>query len=492
LKGIASMATLSPARADWPILEGPSLRSRGKVRDTYELTDNTLLSVATDSISIFDFVLNARVPMKGIVLNALNHFWSEHLKNFGIPTHLVDVGPAIDFHLPAHLKQNTDLQSRASVIRRLEMAPVEFIYRAVLTGSSVSDYKADGTVCEHQLPPGLQDGDSLPCILDTPTTKAEEGHDENMSFRQVREKYPDQVLLGSQIFQIGSSYAESRGIKLADTKFEFGTNGIIGDEIMTPDSSRFWELKVWQEGRKLAIRTASPPYDKQLARVWGIGKGIKKRNPNNPEDVAWVHSLEVPAELIAQTTRIYRYIFWRLTGYTIDRYLYEKMMVSIKIHPTIPKVAVVCGSESDVPAIKPVITEVNRDFANINLSVLSCHRNPVNVAEFASAVDADVMVCIGGKAFALPGIMDAFLHYYGRNIPVIGVALGEPQSQALRAAQLSIEEIPGAPVIMDEAKGVYTGTEGFISALSRIIDGELPPPKPRTEKPVLLDVFRNY
>jgi len=486
------MATLSPARAAWSLLEGLNLRSRGKVRDTYCLTNGTLLSVATDGISIFDFVLNATVPMKGIVLNALNHFWSEHLKNFSIPTHLVDVGSAINFHLPQHLKHNTDLQSRASVIRKLEMAPAEFIYRSVLTGSSVSGYKTDGTVCDHQLPPGLQDGDALPCILDTPTTKAEEGHDENMSFRQVREKYPEQVLIGSQIFQIGSSYAKSRGIKLADTKFEFGTNGIIGDEIMTPDSSRFWELKAWQESRNLTVRKAPPPYDKQLVRAWGIEKGINKRNPSNPDDIAWVHSLEVPAELIAQTTKMYRYIFWRLTGYTIERYLNEKMMVNTRVHPKILKIAVVCGSESDVPAIMPVLSGVHKDFANINLSVISCHRNPVNVAEFASTVDADVIICIGGKAFALPGVMDAFLHHYGRNIPVVGVVFGEPQSQALLAAKLSIEEIPGTPVIMDEVKGVYTWSEGLIAALSRIIDGELPPPKPRTEKPVLLDVFKNY
>jgi phosphoribosylaminoimidazole-succinocarboxamide synthase len=214
------MATLSPVRENVKVLDGLNLLSRGKVRDLYELPDrNVLLSLTTDAISIFDFVLNAKIPMKGIILNALNHFWCAHLGQFGIENHLASVGENIDRWLPLNLRGNADLQSRASVIHKMEMAPVESIYRSVLTGSSVSAYRRSGSVCGHPIPQGLQDGDSLPCILDTPTTKAEGGHDENMPFAEVRRLYPQQTMLGFQIFQIGAAYAESRGIKLADTKF---------------------------------------------------------------------------------------------------------------------------------------------------------------------------------------------------------------------------------------------------------------------------------
>ncbi|HQK63574.1 MAG TPA: phosphoribosylaminoimidazolesuccinocarboxamide synthase [Candidatus Staskawiczbacteria bacterium] len=322
------MATLSPARADWPLLEGLNLLSRGKVRDTYELSERTLLSVATDGLSIFDFVLNTLVPRKGVVLNCMNHFWSEYLEQFNIQTHLLAAGARIDEYLPSHLQNNPDLQSRAIVVQKMQMAPVEFIYRSVLTGSVVSGYKKDGAVCDHQLPPGLQDGDALPYVMDTPTTKAEEGHDENMSFREVRRAYPMQTLMGLQIFQICASYAQSRGIKLADTKFEFGQDSfgeLIGDEIVTPDSSRFWDFDEWQNGRKEETRKAPSPYDKQLVRAWGMELGINKHDPKKPEDVAWVHSLKVPNVIISRTSTTYQRIFGRLTGCQIQEYLHEKM-----------------------------------------------------------------------------------------------------------------------------------------------------------------------
>ncbi len=320
------MAKLSPVRANWPLLEGIRLLSRGKVRDTYELSESTLLSVATDGLSIFDFVLNALVPRKGVVLNCMNHFWSEYLGQFNIQTHLLAAGARIDEYLPRHLQDNPDLQSRAIVVQKMQMAPVEFIYRSVLTGSAVSGYKKDGTVCDHQLPPGLQDGDALPYILDTPTTKAEQGHDENMSFREVRRAYPLQTLMGLQIFQICSNYAQSRGIKLADTKFEFSE--IIGDEIVTPDSSRFWDFDEWQKSRQMETRKAPSPYDKQLVRAWGIELGINKHNPEKPEDVAWVHSLKVPDGVIDRTDATYQRIFRRLTGLHVQEYLNEKMGLS--------------------------------------------------------------------------------------------------------------------------------------------------------------------
>jgi 5-(carboxyamino)imidazole ribonucleotide mutase len=242
----------------------------------------------------------------------------------------------------------------------------------------------------------------------------------------------------------------------------------------------------------LETRKAPPPYDKQFVRAWGIEQGINKRKPNNADDVAWVHSLQVPQNLIEQTTRIYRYIFWRLTGSTIEGYLRYKMGVNVSVR--IPRIAVVCGSESDLSVVRPVLANYAKDTARISASVMSCHQNPHDVVGYSeNGSDADAIICVGGKAFALPGIVDAFAHAAKKDVPIIGVALGELGSKSLLAAQLSIEELPGSPVIMDEINGgVYTGAEGLCAAINRVIVGELPPPKSRTEKPVQLDVFRNF
>ena len=220
------MAKLSPARAGVKLLPGQKVLSRGKVRDTYDLECN-LLSSATDGVSIFDFVLNALVPQKGIILNAMNHFWDNYLRQFGIQTHLVAVGSAIDEFLPENLRGNIDLQSRAVVVKRLKMAPVEFIARAVLTGSAIKSYQKSSEVCGHKLMPGLQDGDELPFIMDTPTSKAEVGHDENLPADEIRRKYPGQTYSLIQIFQIIAHKAKEQGIFLADTKLEFLSSALF-------------------------------------------------------------------------------------------------------------------------------------------------------------------------------------------------------------------------------------------------------------------------
>ncbi|OGZ79352.1 MAG: hypothetical protein A2358_00085 [Candidatus Staskawiczbacteria bacterium RIFOXYB1_FULL_37_44] len=454
-----------------------------------------MLSVATNGISIFDFVLNALVPLKGVILNAMNHFWCQHLEGFGIKTHLLAAGADIDAHLPDALRGNVDLQSRAIVIRRMQMAPVEFIVRAVLTGSAVKSYRETGKVCGHIIPPGLQDGDAFPYLLDTPTTKAEEGHDENMDFMQVRQRYPQQTLQALQVFQICSAYAESRGIKIADTKFEFGADGTIGDEIMTPDSSRFWEYQTWLEGRKpTADRKAPPPYDKQLVRAWGITKGINKLNPENLGDVLRVHSLDLPEGLIRQTTQTYRYIFWRLTGTTIEVYLRENMDVQATFRP-VPRIAIICGSESDLPVVRKVLDQFFPNVAHVSIHVMSCHRNPEELRDYARSDirGTDAVICCGSKWLELPGDLDAQLHAAGNDIPVIGVALGAQGSRSLLAAQLAIEELPGTPVVINESSGrCYTGENGLYDAIRRVAFGELPPPKPRVNKPVQMNVFQNF
>jgi len=434
------------------------------------------------------------VPMKGIILTAMSVFWFKLLESYGIKTHLVAFGAEIDRYLPESLRNDPDLQSRSLVVERLEMADdVEFIIRACLTGSGKEAYDKTGMICGHKLAPGLQDGDELPYLLDTPTTKAIAGHDEHMSAEEVRKKYPDQTYTALRIFQIARTYAKSKGIILADTKFEFGLNGTLADEVLTPDSSRFWNLSDWEVSRKSDDRKAPLANDKQLVRIWGKAEGINKRDPKNIEDVDHVHSLIVPDEIIGNATDSYRYIFWRLTGMTIEQYLRKMMNVDTPERPA-KNILVICGSESDLMQVKTAC--LSSEKAKIRIDIMSCHRNPLDVMQLAEREDLiqyDVIIGAGSKALALPGIIDAWVNYFGRNIRVCGVALGESGSKALLAAQLSIEELPGQPVIMNElASQAYSGVSGLKELIWRIDNGELPPMKPRTAKPIQKLVWKNY
>ncbi|MDB5237872.1 MAG: Phosphoribosylaminoimidazole-succinocarboxamide synthase [Candidatus Kaiserbacteria bacterium] len=326
------MPLLSPIRAAVPTLEGLPLLGRGKVRDSYGLTVGKRLIYCTDGISIFDFVLNAVVPQKGTILMAMTHFWLMHLAQFGTRTHFIAAGAEIDEHIPEHLRNNPALQARTMVVSDLDMNNAEFIGRVALTGSGLTEYLKHGTVNGLLLPSGLQDGDLLPYILDTPSTKADIGHDEPLDAMKMREKYPQQTLLLIQVMQIISGFARTKGIFFADSKFEMGLDGAgrltLGDEVGTPDSSRFWDLREWEASRQLSVRKAPAPFDKQHVREWGKKLGLndtKKFDPKNPADVERVHRLEVPRELIESTTALYRAIFFRLTGMRIEDYLDEHL-----------------------------------------------------------------------------------------------------------------------------------------------------------------------
>ncbi len=493
------MAILSPLRKTVRVLDGLPLVHRGKVRDTYDLGSDHLLVVATDGISIFDFVLNALIPEKGYVLAAMSHFSFKYLESKGIKTHMIAVGSGIDPYLPPHLRGDIDLQRRAMVVRKLSMILVEFIQRNCLTGSVLSEYKEKGTVYGIPLPEGLQDGDELPRQLFTPTTKAEEGHDEPMDAKEVLERYREEVMLFDRAFREMTALANKRGIKAADGKGELGrdVNGVarIGDEFFTADSNRFWDAIVWNASRKQKQRKAPPPFDKQLAREWGISVGINKLDPKNPDHVAQVHLLELPAPLIAGTTQIYRYICWRLTGQTLEAYTRSELEVQVPLPRK--RVAIVAGSESDLPAIGAVVECSARHgvfdgaLSTIETHVISCHRNPVELNSFAEAGcgGADVVICAGGKALALPGVLDALLYAKGKSIPVIGVALAPEGSVSEQAAVLSIEELPGNPVVIDEMKGsAYVGGRGLLQALLRVAHGEMPPPQHRPAKPARLSL----
>ncbi len=213
--------------------------------------------------------------------------------------------------------------------------------------------------------------------------------------------------------------------------------------------------------------------------------GINKLDPKEPDDVEKVHDMVVPKETIAQTTQVYRYIFWRLTGKTIDQYLRDVLDVRV-LKKQKRGIAIICGSESDLPDIKSVCGPRE----NIRLNVVSCHRNPEELVDLVRDMQGvDVIIGVGGKALALPGVIDAWAHHFKKNIRVAGVALGEEGSNELLAAQLSIEELPSQPVIVDEFTGrAYVGSSGLRKLIQRIDEGELPPAKPRKEKPVRLNI----
>jgi phosphoribosylaminoimidazole-succinocarboxamide synthase len=314
---------------------------QGKVRDTYAVPGHTdrLLLVASNRLSIFDFVLPGLVPDKGAVLTALTVFWlTEVLAD--TPHHMLAFGRDLAAQLPAELAQNTDFLSRAMLVKKLNMAPVECVVRGYLTGSGWSAYKREQAVCGHALAEGLHDGSKLPAPIFTPTTKADIGHDEAIDYKLVRSEHGmwlEELTL--KVYQTLADYAATRGIILADTKFEFGEGGILGDEVATPDSSRFWDKAEWQAA--VAERRSPSGYDKQPVREWGKtvvtpftadGKavtGIHKLDTEDKPHLDFVHGLTVPQDVLTETTRRYRRIFELLTGSSLDAFQREKMGLAV-------------------------------------------------------------------------------------------------------------------------------------------------------------------
>jgi len=316
---------------------GHKLLNQGKVRHTYSVPDlpYLMLSVATDRISINDFVLGSTIEKKGAVLTSTTVHWliSELT---GISHHLVAYGTAIDKFLLPGAKKDPDLRSRTLVVRKLDMFDLECVGRGYITGSMYKEYRrigfdqTGGMLWGHLLPPGLKDGSELPEAIFTPTTKAQTGHDEPLDWREVRKKYGlDPEMLTLHYYTIASRYARARGIILADTKFEFGTHGeralVLGDEVLTPDSSRFWDAGSYSESIEKGKTPTS--HDKQYVRDYGKGiktpfsdgkgaaiVGIGNLDPANPEHQQFVGSLTLPPEVSERTTGIYLGIHDKLTG----------------------------------------------------------------------------------------------------------------------------------------------------------------------------------
>ena len=301
---------MSPLAADE--FAGLTHLGSGKVRELFAVGDEHILLVASDRISAFDVVLPDPIPDKGAVLTALTLWWFEQLADI-VPNHLVTA--RVDEY-PAELKPHTEaLRGRSMLCKRLEMVPVECVARGYLTGSGLKDYQHTGEVCGIPLPAGLVDGDRLPEAIFTPATKAEIGlHDENVSEEAVaqtvgRELTDELKRLTLAIFERATSLAGGRGILLADTKFEFGhdRDGVLtlGDEVLTPDSSRFWPADSWEPGR------GQPSYDKQYVRDWLLSTDWDKEPPAPP----------LPSEVVAQTRAKYVEAYERLTGLSFQDYL---------------------------------------------------------------------------------------------------------------------------------------------------------------------------
>jgi phosphoribosylaminoimidazole-succinocarboxamide synthase len=269
-----------------------------------------ILLVASDRISAYDVILPTEIPDKGAVLTALSLWWFDQLADL-VPSHLLTARVA---EYPDSLQPYADqLRGRSMLCRRLDMFPVECVARGYLTGSGLKDYKRTGAVSGHQLPAGLVDGDQLPEPIYTPSTKAPQGeHDENITRDDVvatlgKAQAEELERLTLAIFRRATSMAAERGILLADTKFEFGRDRTgtlrLADEVLTPDSSRFWPLDDWTPGKP------QPSYDKQYVRNWLTDQGLNGQAAELPEDV------------VAQTRSRYVEAYERLTGASFDDYL---------------------------------------------------------------------------------------------------------------------------------------------------------------------------
>jgi phosphoribosylaminoimidazole-succinocarboxamide synthase len=291
-------------QTDFPDLP---LHASGKVRDVYTLDEQQLLFVATDRISAFDYILATGIPHKGRVLNQISLFWFEFLADI-VANHVITAN--IDQYPPQVGKYADQLRGRSMLVQRAQMFPVECVVRGYLSGSAWKEYKSTGKVCGITLPANLKESDALPQPIFTPATKAASGHDENISFDQMSKIVGSETAghlrdLTLRIYNKAANYARQRGIIIADTKFEFGrtAKGItLADEVMTPDSSRFWPAEKYSPGR------AQDSYDKQYVRDY-LERIHWNKQPPAPS---------LPTEVVQRTSEKYLEAYFQLTGHKLD------------------------------------------------------------------------------------------------------------------------------------------------------------------------------
>jgi phosphoribosylaminoimidazole-succinocarboxamide synthase len=282
------------------------LLGRGKVRDNYAVGNDKLLIVTTDRLSAFDVIMGEPIPDKGRVLNQMADFWFDKLKDI-VPNHLIGVAPE-SVVAPDEVEQ---VKGRAVVVKKLEPILVEAVVRGYLAGSGWKDYQATGAICGVELPPGLQNAQKLPEPIFTPAAKAEMGHhDENITYNEMERRIGTELSatirdISIRLYKQAADFAATRGIIIADTKFEFGLDNhgklYLMDEVLTADSSRFWPADEYKVG------TNPPSFDKQFVRDWLETQPWKKEPP----------APQLPGDVIARTTDKYREALERLTGQTL-------------------------------------------------------------------------------------------------------------------------------------------------------------------------------
>lgn len=288
----------------------PNLLYRGKVRDTYHLSRDDLLLVATDRVSAFDVVLPTGIPDKGLVLNQLSAFWFDRTKHL-VPNHMVEVVGDVRLldsyrSLPGCGMFPTYLRDRSMIVIKAERIDVECVIRGYLSGSAWAEYRKHGTISGKRMPEGLQESDKLPQPLFTPTTKEDDGHDKPITIEQMASLIGDDLTKeimerSLSVYLFAEKYARGRGIIIADTKMEFGMiDGKLHliDELLTPDSSRFWDMEKYAPGGP------QPSFDKQPLRDWLAASGWNKEPP----------APELPSEIVEQMAERYREAYRRLTG----------------------------------------------------------------------------------------------------------------------------------------------------------------------------------
>jgi phosphoribosylaminoimidazole-succinocarboxamide synthase len=301
---VPATASTDAAGSLGSVTDSAALIAQGKVRDIYDAGDDRLLLVASDRISTYDVVHPTPIPDKGKVLTGLTAFWLEQTAGI-CPNHLI-----------SYTDVPEDQRGRAMLVERLEMVPVECVVRGYITGSGWKDYLATGTVCGIELPDGLRESEQLPEPIFTPATKAEIGdHDENVDFDRAAEIVGDRELLEElrrlsiAIYEHAAEHARDRGIILADTKFEFGRRAdgtiVLGDEVLTPDSSRFWPADGYEPGR------SQPSFDKQYVRDWASASGWDKSPP----------APAIPDDVVDGTRARYIEAYERIAGEPFERWL---------------------------------------------------------------------------------------------------------------------------------------------------------------------------
>lgn len=285
-------------------MELANLEGKGKVRDVYDVGDNFLVLVTTDRISAFDSVLPCQIPNKGVVLNRLSEFWFDYTQDI-IKNHMISTDNLV---MPEEF-QTKEYQNRCMLVKKLKMIPIECIVRGYITGSGWESYQKDGKVCGIELPSGLRESEQLPEPIYTPTTKAEEDHDEHISFEDTIGMIGEDMAtklrnISIDVYSKCAEYAKTKGIIIADTKFEFGISYdgslILADELMTPDSSRFWPASEYEVGK------SQQSFDKQFVRDYMKKEGIH----NCPENAY------IPENIIEATSNKYIEAYETLTGKT--------------------------------------------------------------------------------------------------------------------------------------------------------------------------------